>query len=129
MTCCQLELFPKTELDLLREEVSELKKRLSNVQGGLFARHKDLADEIDRSREREDKLNDAVNQLRERLNHYEEALFPELGAELGTEVGTLGAADVGGVGVAPGERLRFMPVSCLITSSQATSTGLLFPQK
>ena len=28
MTCCQLELFPKTELDLLREEVSELKKRL-----------------------------------------------------------------------------------------------------
>jgi uncharacterized coiled-coil protein SlyX len=117
MSWIQQELLPKTEIDLLREEVRELKKRLSNVQGGLFSRQKDTLDELDREREKTEKLADTVNRLTQRLDHYEEALFPELGVMV--EAG----------GVAPGLRFKSIPVSSLMTSSQSCSTGLLLPQK
>ena len=120
MSCLQLELFPKTELDLLREEVIELKKSLGNVRRGIFSRQEDLVEAFQATKEREEKLHDAINQLRERLDHYEEALFPELGVEL-----SAGGADL----VVPGLRSMLMPVSSLMTSSHASSTGLSLPKK
>jgi len=120
MSCIQLELLPKTELELVREEVRELKKSLGNVRRGIFSRQEDLVEALQEAREREEKLSDSINQLRERLNHYEEALFPELGAVLAA----------GGVDFAsPGLRSMLMPVSSLMMSSHASSTGLSRPQK
>ena len=114
MSWIQTELLPKTEIDLLREEITELRKALSAVRKGIFARHEDLADEMKKSRERDEQMNDSLNQLRERLNHYEEALFPELGVMAGGE---------------PGLRFMSMPVSDLMICSQSSSTGLLLPHK
>jgi hypothetical protein len=34
-----MELFPPSENELLRSEVSELKKEVANLRRGLFARH------------------------------------------------------------------------------------------
>jgi len=38
----QLELFPKTEIEQLREELSKVKKELGNVRRGIFSRHNEI---------------------------------------------------------------------------------------
>jgi hypothetical protein len=114
MVAYQLELFQKSELELLREEVRELKKSISNVRKGLFARHEDLVDDLQEARLRNDKLEDALNQMTERMKHYEAALFP--------------VESVEGF-FTSGLRSTSCPVSSLIISSQASSTGLSLPQK
>jgi hypothetical protein len=40
----QLDLFnPKSEMDLIREELKQVRERSDNVRRGLFARHNELA--------------------------------------------------------------------------------------
>lgn len=38
----QLELFPMSENDMLRTEISSVKTELSNVRRGLFSRHNEI---------------------------------------------------------------------------------------
>ena len=118
MTSLQLELFEISETDRLKEEIRNLEKSLGNVRRGMFSRHDELEKKLTEAREREEKIEDALNQMTERMRHYEEALFPEMGSTgLETE------------GVASGLRSRFIPVSSLMIASQASSTGLSLPQK
>ncbi len=114
MVAYQLEMFERTEVEMLREEVGELKKSISNVRRGLFARQEDVVDAVQKEKLRADKLEDALNLMTERMKHYEAALFP--------------VESVEGI-FTSGLKSTSCPVSSLMISSQASSTGLSLPKK
>lgn len=51
MAYVQMELFPLSEADKLRQELNKVKKELDNVRRGMFSRHADLSVMICKLRE------------------------------------------------------------------------------
>lgn len=43
MNATQLDLFPKTELETLHDEVATVRAEMANLRKGLFARHTELS--------------------------------------------------------------------------------------
>jgi hypothetical protein len=112
MSCLQLELFERSDADLIRSEVRDLEKSLGNVRRGMFSRHDELEKKYQEAREEIEKLKDAVNMMQDTMKNYEAALFP-----VSFLSGDLGVKSV------------FSPVSSLIMSSQNSSTGLSLPSR
>jgi hypothetical protein len=103
MSYIQADLFEMSETEKLRSEIRGLEKCLDNVRRGIFQRHDELGKKYMQLREE-------FESMTEKMRHYEAALFP------------VDAAGIGCLHV--GQRLTDAPVSSLMISSQACSTGL-----
>lgn len=110
MSCVQLELFERSEIEIAREEIKDLEKALGNVRRGMFGRHDELEKKLQNTKEEMEKLKDAFHLLQEQMRNYEAALFP------------IGDSEVEGL------KSMSVPVSSWTMASQTSSMGLSFPK-
>jgi hypothetical protein len=76
MSCLQLELFERSESEILKGEIREVEKSLGNIRRGMFSRHDELEKKYQEAREEIEKLKDAIFLMQETMRNYEAALFP-----------------------------------------------------
>lgn len=105
-----LELFERTETEILRGEIRTIEKSVDNLRRGLFVRHDELSKKFVQISEGFERLMVRISLLEEKQKHYEAALFP-------TSTVTSGLKSISA------------PVSFCMTSSQTCSTGLSLPRK
>lgn len=117
MSCIQLELFERPEIEIVKSEVRNLENALGNVRRGMFSRHDELEKKYKESRVEMEKLKDAICLMQEQMKNYERALFPVSEFAGGMFLG------------AGGDSSTSLPVSTLMISSHASSTGLSLPKK
>lgn len=122
MSCLQLELFERTEIEIVKSDLKDLEKSVGNVRRGMFSRHDELEKKQQEMREEMEKLKDALHLMKEEMKNYEAALFPTSPALTALPSSPLFSTD-------EGVRSTFLPISSFITSSHASSTGLSLPKK
>lgn len=115
MEAIQLELFEIPQEEKTLGELRSLEKTVDNLRRGMFGRHDELGKKFLELRGEVERLQESLHLMREELKAYRETF------------GSIGACFGAGVAVLSGLRSTVSPVSALITSSQACSTGLSGP--
>lgn len=109
MSYVQADLFNLSDFEILRGEIRSLEKTTDNVRRGIFVRHEELAKKYLEQREEIEKLQQVIQVMQEKMQHYEEALFP--------------------VSLSSGVRSISTPVCSFMMDSHDSSTGLSLPRK